>query len=224
MSTRKTVLKNKQKGIETYQRKGDKEMSTEFTNIFNPELENLKCTHRDVRTGEIAYTVDNNGKCHCAICGTTWQDMIVDLADDYVENINENHSEPKKTYDPDQIDSVLDVVNDADPISMDIPVSDASVVENKHVIEEKPKMHKTTTNSFVKPSKKNKRKNRAKVVLGIVCCIAVYCINVVLTLIMSNFLIPVMSGILCKIAIATISSIVTIIGIAAYDYVAKSIN
>ena len=37
------------------------------------------------------------------------------------ENIVEKNNEHKKTYDPDQIDSVLDVVNNASPISKDVP-------------------------------------------------------------------------------------------------------
>lgn len=37
------------------------------------------------------------------------------------ETAVEKNNEPKKTYDTDQIDSVLDVINDADPISKDMP-------------------------------------------------------------------------------------------------------
>ena len=44
------------------------------------EMLAAKCTHRDVRTGEIAYTVDSNGKCHCAICGADWNMIEKDIA------------------------------------------------------------------------------------------------------------------------------------------------
>lgn len=38
-----------------------------------------RCTHRDVRSGEIAYTIDSNGKCRCAICGATWEMVEQDI-------------------------------------------------------------------------------------------------------------------------------------------------
>ena len=31
------------------------------------------CTHRDARNGDIAYTIDENGMCHCSICGKEWK-------------------------------------------------------------------------------------------------------------------------------------------------------
>ena len=38
------------------------------------------CTHKDVRTGDIAYTIDSDGMCHCAICGAKWKMTEQDLS------------------------------------------------------------------------------------------------------------------------------------------------
>ena len=70
-------------------------------NIIHPdEMLAAKCTHRDVRTGEIAYTVDSNGKCHCAICGATWEMLCVDTdsIQPIIENVTDMINSIKQIY------------------------------------------------------------------------------------------------------------------------------
>ena len=125
-----------------------------------------------------------------------------------------------KCYDPSHIDSVLDVVNNADPISRDVPVD----VEYDCAVDSDDKKCKTVVGSAFKPSKRDKRKKKAKVMLGAVCGIAVYCINIVFALLMINFISPAMSDIMTNIITITFASIITLDGIALYNYIAKAID
>ena len=83
------------------------------------------CTHRDVRTGDIAFTINPETKrCHCAICGAEWNmfEDGIDGAQQCVDRLNDIIQTIKVSY-PDASDAVLvKFLKPMDPLTKKIPM------------------------------------------------------------------------------------------------------
>lgn len=135
------------------------------------------------------------------------KDNMVDI------DINPTETE-KKGADASNIDAVIDVVNNADPIGNNI-------IDREHEPVTIPKMSKIMD---IKYTRNKRRRMTAKIMLGIVCAIAVYGINVLFAIAMMTMVFHSIGGIATGIISAIVTSIVSGGGIAMYNYIARMIN
>lgn len=128
-------------------------------------------------------------------------------------NIDPTETE-KKGADASNIDAVIDVVNNADPIG-----NNTTDLEHEPIAI--PKMSKIMDNKY---TRNKRRRTTAKIMLGIMCAIAVYGINVLFAIAMMTTAFYNIGGIATGIISAIVTSIVSGGGIVVYNYIARMIN
>lgn len=142
------------------------------------------------------------------------------------EVIDESHETGEhKEYDPDAIESVVDVVNNAEPISK-IAVEVEIANDHEHAETEDRGGEPVKNTCMEEPSwtaTKKRRKIRARRLLLIMCVVSMMTTNILASVLMNFFWALIMSEAMYSVLSPAIISIITIGHMAAYSIINNEI-